>query len=186
MKNIRQLAGIVIGGAALLGGALAQQVDRVVVKNDVFSSTIPADPGWKQIGSGYLSMTYQWQDAEHSRSWNIRFAGAQIRPVKGREELVREFLDASKGLSAAAMLGAEVGPTEVLPAKARRYECVEGMTRPSPTTTMPMTVKFKVALCRHPAYPNGAVIVAMSVGGRTGDDAQLDGFDRLVDDLVMK
>lgn len=186
MKSIKQLAGIIFGGAALLGVAQAQQSDRVVVKNDVFASTIPADSGWKLIGSGYLSMTYQWQDAEHSRNWNVLFAGARIRPAKGREELVREFLDASKGMRAAATLGAEVGPIEVLPAKARRYECVEGMTRPASTTTMPVTVKFKIALCRHPVYSNGAIIVAMSVGGRTGDDAQLDWFDRLVDDLVMK
>lgn len=170
----------------MLGGAHAQQADRVVVKNNVFRSTIPAGSGWRQIESGYLLMTYQWQDAEHSRTWNIRFAGAQIKPSETREELIRELLEASKGVNAAALLGVEVGPMEVFPAKARRYDCVEGATRPASSTTMPVTAKFKIALCRHPVYSNGAVIVAMSVRAKTGDDAQLDGFDRLVDDLVMK
>jgi hypothetical protein len=169
----------------LLAGVVAARAEseqRVTVKNAAFSTTVPASPGWRQVQSAYLSATYQWQDVEHLRSWNIMVAGIQIKPDKTREALEREFHDASKGL---LQPGFEIGPIEFFSRKARRYECVEGGTLPSSTTALPMTLKFKVAICRHPLYANGAVLLAMSVGAKTGDDAELTGFDRLIDDLVM-
>ncbi|WP_431262511.1 hypothetical protein ACQ859_20525 [Roseateles chitinivorans] len=180
MKHL--VASLLLSAVTL--SANAQLAGRVPVKSDLFSSTIPAGPEWTLLESSKTSLTYQWQDQEHLRSWNIQLTAVTIKPSETRAQLIREFEDASRGMRALPE-SIDGGRLEILPAKKRRYLCVEGVARPSLNSAKPMMAKSRLAMCRHPKYPFGAVAIMMSVGGRTGDDPELDGFDQMIDDLVM-
>lgn len=162
----------------------ADPAERTPVSRSLFSSTIPGGSDWKLLKSDDMSLTYRWQDAPRQRLWNLRLAAVKIGASDTRDQLVKEFKQASAGLIVIPDT-IEVGPMELQPEKPGRYMCAVGATRPDPASTKPMTVKFKVALCRHPKWNVGATMVAMSVLTKTGDDPALDGFEQMIDDLVM-
>ena len=81
--------------------------------------------------------------------------------------------------------GFESSIMEILPAKPGKYSCVEGRAGSQhPSEALELTA-LRVMLCRHPVYANGAVVIAMSVRFRKGDNPPMDEFDGIVDDLRM-
>ena len=162
----------------------ADPAERTPVSRSLFSSTIPGGSDWKLLKSDDMSLTYRWQDASHQWQWNLRLAAVRIGAADTRDELVKEFKQASAGLIVIPDT-IEVGPMELQPEKPGRYMCAVGATRPDPASAKPVTIRFKVALCRHPNWNVGATMVAMSVFSKPGDEPAFDGFEQMIDDLVM-